>query len=70
MTDAAAAMDDVYAKLDWATRHHDDMLRLFEQFARPGGGDERPYRIKFHEHDRPAGLLVARFIVGEPMPWR
>lgn len=61
-------MRDVYAKLDWATRHHDDMRRVFEDFAKPGGGDERPYGIRYRERDKPAGLVVASFIVEEPMP--
>jgi hypothetical protein len=62
------ALSDVYAKLDWATKRHDDMQRLFEDFAKPGGGDERPYGIRFRERDRPAGLVVASFIVEQPMP--
>jgi hypothetical protein len=59
---------DVYAKLDWATARHDEMQRLFQDFARPGGGDERPYGIEFHERAKPRGLVVARFIVETPMP--
>jgi hypothetical protein len=62
------AMRDVHAKLDWATRRHDDMELLFEEFAKPGGGNERPYGVRFHERNTPAGLVVASFIVEEPMP--
>jgi hypothetical protein len=58
----------VYAKLDWATSRHDEMLRIFEEFIRPGGGDERPYGIRFREADKPAGLVVAHFTVDESMP--
>lgn len=63
------ALSDVYRQLDWATKRYDDMQRRFEHFAKPGGGDERPYGIRFREPDRPAGLVVASFIVEEPMPW-
>jgi hypothetical protein len=61
-------MRDVYAKLDWATKLHGDMERLFKEYAKPGGGDERPIGIKFHERSKPAGLVVASFIIEEPMP--
>jgi hypothetical protein len=54
---------DVYAKLDWATRRHGDMERLFEEYAKPGGGDERPIGIEFRVRDKPAGLVVASFII-------
>ena len=49
------ALSDVYAKLDWATKRHDDMQRRFEDFAKPGGGDERPYGIRWRE---PAGRMA------------
>jgi hypothetical protein len=62
------ALRDVYAKLDWATERHDEMQHRFETFAKPGGGDERPYGIKFHQRGTPAGLVVASFMVEEPMP--
>jgi hypothetical protein len=62
------ALSDAYAKLDWATKRHDAMQRRFEDFAKPGGDDERPYGIRFHEPNRPAGLVVASFIVEQPMP--
>jgi hypothetical protein len=62
------ALEDVYAKLDWATSRHDEMERRFEEFAKPGGGDERPYGIQYREFSKPRGLVVASFIVEEPMP--
>src|SRR4051794_12061402 len=61
-------MRDVYAKLDWATSRHDEMYRIFTEFVRPGAGDERPYGIQFELKERPAGLVIARFIVEEQMP--
>jgi hypothetical protein len=61
-------MSDVYAKLDWATERHADMERVFEAFAKPGGGDDRPYGIRFRERNKPKGLVVAFFIVEEQMP--
>jgi hypothetical protein len=64
-TDALSA---VYAKLDWATSRHDEMQRRFEEFAKPGGGDERPYGIRYDEPRKPAGLVVASFILEKPMP--
>jgi hypothetical protein len=42
------ALSGAYAKLDWATSRHDEMERVFTEFARPGGGDERPYEIRFN----------------------
>jgi hypothetical protein len=62
------ALSDVYAKLDWASRHHDDIQRQFADFAKPGGGDERPYGITLRERDRPAGLVVASFVVEQSLP--
>jgi len=44
------------------------MKRVFEDFAKPDGGDERPYGINFQALTRPSGLVSARFIVEEPMP--
>jgi hypothetical protein len=61
-------MSDVHAKLDWAARHHDDMLRLFEEIAMPGGGNERPFGVRYRERDKPAGLVVAFFIAEKPLP--
>lgn len=71
MSDMATGSDafrDVYAKLDWAAKRHDDMERVFEKYAKPGGGDERPIGIRFRQRDRPAGLVVGFFNVDEPMP--
>jgi hypothetical protein len=62
------ALRDVHRKLDWAASKHDEMLRIFETFLKPGGGAERPCGIKWRVQDRPKGLVVARFIVDEPMP--
>ncbi len=62
------ALRDVYRKLDWAASRHDEMLRLFEEYLKPGGGDERPCGIRWRERDRPKGLVVARFIIDERMP--
>lgn len=63
-------MRDVRAKLDWATEKHEEMLSVFEQWLKPGGGDERPCGVRWRSADRPAGLLVAFFIVEEPLPGR
>jgi hypothetical protein len=70
MTRGAIAMRDVFAKLDWAAEKHEEMLSIFEEWLKPGGGDERPCGIRWRVADRPAGLLVAFFIVDEPMPSR
>jgi hypothetical protein len=70
MSGGSDALSDVYAKLDRATKLHDDMRRLFVEFAKPGGGDERPYGARLRERNKPAGLVVAFFIAEEPMPWR
>jgi hypothetical protein len=63
-----SALRDAYAKLDWAASRHDEMYGIFTESARPGGGDERPYGIQFEVKERPAGLVIARFIVEEEMP--
>jgi hypothetical protein len=68
VTAGSDALRDAYATLHWAASRHDEMLRVFAEFARPGGGDDRPYGIRFHTRGRPAGLVVASFIVEEPMP--
>lgn len=44
------------------------MQRLFADFAKPGGGDERPHAIRFHAANRPVGLIVAKFGTDESMP--
>jgi hypothetical protein len=42
---------------------------VFEGFALGDGDpDERPYGIRFHRRDRPAGLISASFILERPMP--
>jgi hypothetical protein len=61
-------MSDAQAKLTWAETRHEEMQRLFADFAKPGGGDERPYAIRFHTLRRPSTLVVARFGIDEPMP--
>jgi hypothetical protein len=61
-------LSDVYKKLSWAERCHDQMVERFEEFAAPGGGDERPFGIQFAEPGKPRGLVLARFIVERPMP--
>jgi hypothetical protein len=66
MTSGSEALGDAYAKLDWATSRNGEMLRVFAEFARPGGGDDRPYGIQFHTRAKPAGLVVATFIVEMP----
>ncbi len=61
MSDLAGrqAMGDARAKLDWAVSRHDEMHRTFLEFARLGGGDERPYGIQFELKERPPGLVIA-----------
>jgi hypothetical protein len=49
-------MRDVNAKLRWATSRHDEMLHRFADFAKPGGGDDRPYAWIFV---RPGGRPVS-----------
>ena len=62
------ALESAYAKLDWASSRHAEMERIFIDVARPGGGDERPYGIEFHQPGKPQGLVVARFIMERPLP--
>ena len=66
MSSGSNALRDVHRKLDWATSRHDEMLRVFEGYLKPHGGDERPCGIKWREQHKPQGLVVARFIVDEP----
>jgi hypothetical protein len=42
------------------------MVALFAEFAKPGGGDERPYGIRYDVRSKP--FVVAHFIGEEPMP--
>jgi len=44
------------------------MQIIFAEFARPGGGDERPYGIQLKKRVRPPGLVVATFIVERARP--
>lgn len=68
MSRGSDALSDVHRKLDWATGKHDEMLRVFEDYLKPGGGDERPCGIRWRELDKPKGLVIARFMIEEPMP--
>lgn len=61
-------MQDVHAKLDWASTRDAEMGRIFKDVARPGGGDKRPYGIRFHEQAKPAGLVIAKFFSDVDMP--
>jgi hypothetical protein len=44
------------------------MRESFSAFAEHEDDDARPYGIKFRALERPAGLIVATFIVEKPMP--
>jgi hypothetical protein len=68
VTRGTDALSDAYAKLGWATKLDNDIKRRFADFAMPDGGDEASFGIHLREYPRPAGLVVARFIVKEPMP--
>jgi hypothetical protein len=68
VTVGSDALTDVYAKLNWATNRHEEMMVIFEEYAKPGGGDERPIGIRFREADKPAGWTVAFFNVDRAMP--
>jgi hypothetical protein len=57
-----------FAKLAWANDRHEEMIRRFAEFALREDPKDRPYGIRFHEPGRPAGLIVARFIVERAMP--
>jgi hypothetical protein len=66
MSKGSDAMSDVYAKLGWAEKHLADLMDLTHDYLRPGGGDERPLGIKLDDSRPP--LVVARFIIEEPVP--
>jgi hypothetical protein len=67
--DHSAALQGANLKLGWAKSRHEAMNAIFEAFAVGGGDpDERRYGIRFHRHDKPAGLISASFIVERPMP--
>ena len=68
MTSGAEAMQDVHSRLDRAIALHEEMNERFRAFARPGGGEERPYGIELREKAKPAGLVIASFIVERPLP--
>jgi hypothetical protein len=68
VTAGTDALASAHAKLNWAESRHEQMQRTFVEFARPGGGDERPYGIHFREQMRPAGFVTATFIEEQPMP--
>ena len=68
MSGGTDAMRDVYSKLDWAASRHDEMMRRFEEFAKPGGGEMIAHTDLLRSPGRPAGLVVAKFLVEEPMP--
>lgn len=59
-------MKDVYVKLAWAEKHLAELMSLAQDYLRPGGDDERPLGITFN--NRRPSIVVARFIVGEPLP--
>jgi hypothetical protein len=67
VTSGSDALSGAYAKLDWATSHHDEMRRTFEAFVfeREGG---TPYGIEFESRVYPPGLVIARFLVECEMP--
>jgi hypothetical protein len=68
MSKGGMAMLDVHRKLDWALQHHTRMADVFEAYAKPGGGDDRPYGIQFLETGHTVGSVVASFMVTEAMP--
>jgi hypothetical protein len=59
-------MRDAYAKLGWAEKHLDDLMRLAHDYLQPGGGDKRPLGITFDQRRLPQ--VVATFIVEKPVP--
>ena len=42
MNGGGNSLSDVYAKLDWATKRHDDMQRRFEDFRSPAAATSGP----------------------------
>jgi hypothetical protein len=65
MSRGSDALSDVHRKLDWATGKHDEMLRIFEEYLKPGGGNERPCGVRFRWQK---AVVVAFFNIDEPMP--
>lgn len=68
MSKGSTAMRDVHSKLDWALQHHARMASVFEAYAKPGSGDDRPYGIQFLETGYTVGSVVASFMATETMP--
>src|SRR5215218_6331851 len=68
VTRGSDALGDAYAKLAWATKLDGDIKRGFADFAMPGDGNARPFSIELRERPRPAGLVIARFIIEEQIP--
>jgi hypothetical protein len=68
MTAGTEALASAYAKLCWAESRHDQMRETFAAFAETEDEDARPYGIKFRALERPAGLIIATFIVEKAMP--
>jgi hypothetical protein len=68
MTAGADTLASAYAKLRWAESRHEEMKRVFAAFALPEEPSARPYGIHFRARAKPAGLIVATFIVEKPMP--
>jgi hypothetical protein len=68
VTAGTEALASAYAKLRWAESRHHEMQRIFAAFALPEDPNARPYGIQFRARDRPAGLIVATFIVEKPIP--
>lgn len=65
----SAALRGANLKLGWAESRHEAMNAVFEGFAvEYEDPDNRPYGIRFHRRDRPAGLITASFIAEQPMP--
>ena len=65
MSRSGDALSDVHRKLDWATGKNDEMLRIFEEYLKPGGGDDRPCGVRFRWQK---AVVVAFFNIDEPMP--
>lgn len=69
MTRGSDALGSSYAKLDWATRRHEQMARTFEDliYRREGGS---PFGVQFELKERPAGMVIARFTSSARCPTR
>jgi hypothetical protein len=60
-------MGDVHARLDWAVSRHDELQRLSREWV-GRGGEESPFGVTLRELPKPAGLVVARFTIDQPIP--